>query len=73
MKTTKQIITRKITLLMPKLGGSDIVFVKPIGPSPYPATFPDDSPCFQINTQKGYGMQWVREMFGCEPDEIVNT
>lgn len=57
--------------------GTDLIMVYFQGPTSYPelnTQFPNtgfENPCFNVNVQKGFGVEWVKQL-GI-PDELVTV
>jgi hypothetical protein len=52
--------------------GTDKITFKFNGPSPYPDWMPEEKPFFRLEVSKGYGVEYVRNVFRIEP-EIIST
>ena len=61
--------SRIVLSLLPT--GSDVVYLHLPGPSPFPEI--GYEPCLKVDVRRGYGLKWVRDYFGRDPDEVINA
>lgn len=51
--------------------GPDTIILTPDLETPFPNM--KDPASLKMDAQKGYGIEWVRKVFGREPDEIISS
>lgn len=52
--------------------GTDKIYIKFRGPSPYPDWMPEEKPFLKLEVSKGYGLEYCEKFFGIEP-RIIKT
>jgi hypothetical protein len=71
MNNAKEIKVKvKKVLMQQKEGQVDLIYLFIDAPSSLPS-YPGESPFLVMMADEGYGAQWLQEVYGLSPDEVI--
>lgn len=60
---------KRISVMLTRTGG-DTIYLYPEAETPFPIMKYEAS--IKMEAQAGYGVEWVRKVFGQDPDEVLD-
>jgi len=63
----------KITVITDRSGPDTVYLTFDLPPATHPFESPNNKPYAKVQIAAGGGADWVRNVFGCEPQEVIHT